>query len=184
MFDCLRLEAPTPQESSFLLPNPYSNDPKRTLQQKILLALKMKSLFQIIMAILILLFPHLISALTFYPIFFQPNAMIAKVSRLNLPSNFPPPAQITLANNHSLKAQCSFLSPPQTNNHLPTTTKVSGQDWRQQMPILCSRTWSSTGTPILNPESGLCSLPGAASKFPMLFSIQLTCFIHHRLELI
>jgi hypothetical protein len=87
----------------------------------------MKSIFQNIMAILILLFPSLISALTFYPIFFQPNAMVTKVSPLNfLP--VPLPAQNLLANNHSLKAQCSFPSPLQTINHLPTTTKVSGQD--------------------------------------------------------
>jgi hypothetical protein len=91
----------------------------------------------------------------------------------------PSSAQSTLANNYSLNAQCSFLSPPQTKNHLPTTTKVSGQDWRQQMPILCSRMWSSTGTPILSPESGLCSLPGAASKFPILLSIQPTYFTYY-----
>jgi hypothetical protein len=51
----------------------------------------MKSIFQKVMAILIFLFPCLISALTFYPIFFQPNAMVTKVSRLNLPSHFSSP---------------------------------------------------------------------------------------------
>jgi hypothetical protein len=32
--------------------------------------------------------------------------------------------------------------------------------------------------PILSPESGLCSLPGAASKFPILLSIQPTYFTY------
>ena len=161
----LRVKLPSPQLIF------HRSEPHITTKD--ITSAQIKSIFQKVMAIIILLFPCLISALTFYPIFFQPNAMVTKVSPLNLPSHLSPPsAQCALGNNYSLKAQCSFLSPPQTNNHLPMTTKVSGQDWRQEMPILCSRLWSSIGTQILNPESGLCSLHGAASKFPILPSVQ------------
>ncbi|PMD19278.1 hypothetical protein NA56DRAFT_705865 [Hyaloscypha hepaticicola] len=90
MWDCFRLEAPTTQESSVLLPNSYFQRSKQTLQQKILLTLKKKSIIQKIMASLILLFSSLIYALTFYPIFFQLNAMVTKFeSTVLLPDASP-----------------------------------------------------------------------------------------------